>query len=115
MFTFSTSKDILGYTVTSVIGPVSGVAVRTRKDSDHLAARMRSMIAGALTPENHKIQSAVLGAANRQMRKNAISMGANAILEWRWVTREIGFNVVEGVCSGTAVTVERDADLEIGK
>jgi uncharacterized protein YbjQ (UPF0145 family) len=102
----STMNDLPGYTVEEVFGEVFGLTVRSRNVGSQIGASLKSLVGGEL-----KGMTKMLGEgrdhASERLVENAESMGANAVLAFRFDTSELGSTWTEICAYGTAVRVRK--------
>lgn len=103
----STTNDIAGYKVTTHLGVVRGVTVRSRSIVGNFVGGLQSIFGG-----NISIYTALAERARREafelMVEQAQEMGANAILGMRYESNDIMAGITEVLAYGTAVRVERE-------
>lgn len=100
-----TTNDIPGHTVTSVLGEVFGLTVRSRNLGSNLGASFKSLAGGELkgiTTLLHDARTEALG----RLADEAQAKGANAVLAFRFETNDYGQGGVEVCAYGTAVTID---------
>jgi uncharacterized protein YbjQ (UPF0145 family) len=93
----STMNDVPGYQVTSVLGEVFGLTVRSRNFGSQLGASFKSLAGGELKGMTKNLQLS---------RQEAEARGGNAVLAMRFDTSEMGGNWTEICAYGTAVVIE---------
>ncbi|MCL4438744.1 MAG: heavy metal-binding domain-containing protein [Candidatus Thermoplasmatota archaeon] len=94
-----------GKRVTKVIGTIWGITVRSRGLGGNIMAGLRSLAGGEIT-EYVKLLSDARSHAMDRLRDNAKQLGANAVIDLRFDSSEIGQTMSEIVAYGTAVVVE---------
>ena len=101
----ATTNDIAGYKVTSHIGMVRGVTVRSRSVIGNFAGGIQSIFGGNLT-----IYSDLADHARQEaydlMVQHAQRAGADAVIGMRYDANEIMDGITEVLAYGTAVWVE---------
>ncbi|WP_025156043.1 YbjQ family protein [Leifsonia aquatica] len=100
-----TTNDIPGHTVTTVLGEVFGLTVRSRNLGSNLGAGFKSLAGGELkgiTTLLHDARTEALG----RLADEAQAKGANAVLAFRFETNDYGQGGVEVCAYGTAVTID---------
>jgi len=102
----TTMNDIPGYEVDEVFGEVMGLTVRSRNLGSQIGAGLKSIVGGelkgmtkALTDSRQQVMERMIGEAETK--------GANAIIEMRFDTSELGTGWTEICAYGTAVRVRK--------
>ena len=101
----STMNDVPGYKVTSVLGEVFGLTVRSRNVGSQFGAAFKSLAGGELKGMTKNLQISREDVINR-MVDEAEARGGNAVLAMRFDTSEMGGNWTEICAYGTAVVIE---------
>jgi uncharacterized protein YbjQ (UPF0145 family) len=101
-----TTNDLPGYKVTSVIGEVNGLTVRTRNVGAQIGASLKAFGGGELRGLTKQLQETRLEALDR-LSKAAQAAGANAVLAMRYDSNELAGTFQEILAYGTAVIVEQ--------
>ena len=101
----STTPTIEGRRVAKTLGQVYGVVVRSRGLGGNIMASLRSLIGGEITEYTQLLEEARRHAIDR-MVKNAQTMGADAVVMFRFDSSEMGQTMSEIVAYGTAVVLE---------
>ena len=101
----STMNDVPGYRVTSVLGEVFGLTVRSRSLGGNIAAALKSLAGGEIRSYVKLNEDSRRQALDR-MVQNAAAMGANAVTMMRFDSTEMGRSMSEIVAYGTARVVE---------
>ncbi len=99
-----TTNYVPGKKVDRVIGTTWGITVRSRGLGGNLMAGLRS-IAGGEIKEYSKMLSDARNTAMERLRDAAKQTGANAVIELRFDSSDIGQVMTEIVAYGTAVIV----------
>ena len=99
-----TTQDIAGHEVERVLGQVFGVVVRSRSIGANITASLRSLAGGEIKEYTEMLEDARKSALDRLVH-NAHAMGANAVLQMRFDSSEVGNTMSELVAYGTAVVV----------
>ncbi|MEM3313476.1 MAG: heavy metal-binding domain-containing protein, partial [Thermoplasmatales archaeon] len=94
-----------------LIGTIMGVTVRSRGIGGNLVAGLRS-IAGGEIKEYVKMLTDARNEAMERLKQAALAVGANAVIDLRFDSSELGQTMSEIVAYGTAVFVE-DANENI--
>lgn len=102
----TTTNTLEGYRVTSSLGIVRGITVRSRSIVGNLGAALQSLVGGNITLltqlcEKTREDSFAL------MLEHAEQLGANAVVAVRYDATEVMNGITEVLCYGTAVVVER--------
>src|ERR1700678_4229120 len=101
----STMNDVPGYKVTSVLGEVFGLTVRSRNIGSQVGAAFKSLAGGELKGMTKNLQLSREEVVGR-MVSEAEARGGNAVLAMRFDTSEMGGNWTEICAYGTAVVIE---------
>jgi uncharacterized protein YbjQ (UPF0145 family) len=101
----ATTESIAGHRVTTTLGQVFGVVVRSRGLGGNIMAGLRSLAGGEITEYTAMLEEARRHATDR-MVQNAQAMGANAIIMMRFDSSELGQTMSEIVAYGTAAIVQ---------
>ena len=101
----STMNDAPGYRVTSVLGEVFGLTVRSRNIGSQIGASFKSLAGGELKGMTKNLQTSREEVVAR-MVSEAEARGGNAVLAMRFDTSEMGGNWTEICAYGTAVVIE---------
>lgn len=99
-----TSNDIPGHTITSVIGEVFGLTVRSRNVGSNIGAGFKSLVGGELKGITTLLQSSREEALAR-LASEAEAKGGNAVVAFRFETTEYAGTGVEVCAYGTAVVI----------
>ncbi len=97
-----------GYLITKVIGFTWGLIVRSRGLGGNVVASLRTIAGGEIKEYTQMLDQSRSEALDR-LKQHAKTLGANAIIEVRFDSSEIGQVMSEILAYGTAVTVQRDA------
>ena len=102
----TTMNDVPGYKVTSVLGEVFGLTVRSRNVGSQFGAAFKSLAGGELRGMTKMLAE---GRAHAQERlvEEAEAKGANAVIAFRFDTSELGSTWTEICAYGTAVRAAR--------
>ena len=101
----TTTYEIEGKRIVSVLGMVRGNTVRARAIGRDIMAGLRS-IAGGEIPEYTNLMSQARDEAVERMTRSAEQQGANAVVSTRFTTSGIMNGASEILAYGTAVVVE---------
>jgi uncharacterized protein YbjQ (UPF0145 family) len=100
-----TSDHIEGKKIVKTLGMVKGSTIRARHIGRDITAGLRSIVGGEISEYTTLMAQAREEAINRMMEQ-AEGMGANAILDTRFVTSMVMSGASELLVYGTAVLVE---------
>ncbi|MEM0130327.1 MAG: heavy metal-binding domain-containing protein [Thermoplasmatales archaeon] len=98
---------IPGYRITNIIGFTWGLIVRSRGLGGNIAASLRSLAGGEIK-EYTKMLDQSRSEALERLKQHAKGLGANAVIEVRFDSSEIGEVMSEILAYGTAVVAEKD-------
>src|SRR5215470_18283936 len=87
----STMNDIPGYKVTSVLGEVFGLTVRSRNIGSQFGAAFKSLAGGELRGMTKNLANSREEVMQRMVQE-AEAKGGNAVLAMRFDTSEMGGN-----------------------
>lgn len=101
----STSNEVPGWEITSYIGEVFGLVVRSRGAFPQLGAKLGSLVGGELTPMTNLLRDTRQHAISRMVAE-AEQRGADAIIAMRFDVTSMGDSAgwTEVCAYGTAVT-----------
>jgi uncharacterized protein YbjQ (UPF0145 family) len=100
-----TTNDVPLHRITAVQGDVFGLVVMSRDYFSNLGARFRTVVGG----EAHgytELLTRSRNEARERMWKETTTLGANAVVAFRFDCSEIGDIMSEVVAYGTAVSIE---------
>ena len=100
----TTGFTLTGFRVTSELGTVRGIVVRSRSVVGNIGASIQTLFGGDITLYTELCEHARQDAYERMCRQ-AAALGANAILGLRYDATELSPGVTEVLCYGTAVVV----------
>ena len=100
-----TSSGIEGKRITRTLGLVKGSSIRARHVGKDITASLRSIVGGEI-PEYTKLMAESREQAIQRMTEEAEKLGANAIVDTRFVTSMVMSGAAELLVYGTAVVVE---------
>lgn len=106
VFKVVTTEAVEGYQITETLGEVFGLVVRSRGLGGNIMASLRSIVGGEITEYSEMLEEARRHALDR-MVKNAVSMGANAVVRMQFDSSELGSTMSEIVAYGTAVVIKK--------
>ena len=99
------ASQIEGKKITKTMGLVKGSSIRARHIGRDITAGLRSVVGGEI-PEYTKLMAESREQAIQRMFVEAETMGANAIVDVRFVTSMVMSGAAELLVYGTAVVVE---------
>src|SRR5580698_3711032 len=100
----STMNDVPGYKVTSVLGEVFGLTVRSRNVGSQLGAAFKSLAGGELKGMTKNLSASRAEVIDRLVAE-AEAKGGNAVVAMRFDTSDMGGNWTEICAYGTACVV----------
>jgi len=100
-----TSDRIEGKKIVKTLGMVKGSTIRARHIGRDITASLRSIVGGEIS-EYTKLMAEAREQAIHRMVEQAEEMGANAIVDTRFVTSMVMSGASELLVYGTAVEVE---------
>ena len=107
----TTSFGIDGYRITANHGVVRGITVRSRSIFGTIGAGIQTLFGGDITLFSELCEKTRADAFD-MMLDHAEELGANAVIGIRYDATEVMSSVSEVLCYGTAVTVEREAQID---
>lgn len=102
----STMNELPGYEVEEVLGAVFGLTVRSRNVGSQFGASLKSLIGGELKGMT-KLLAQGREHAEERLTEEAETLGANAVLAFRFDSSELGATWTEICAYGTAVRVRK--------
>ncbi|MCL5100482.1 MAG: heavy metal-binding domain-containing protein [Candidatus Marsarchaeota archaeon] len=106
-FIVVTTNYVPGNKIVKVIGPTFGIIVRSRGIGGNIVAGLRGLVGGEINEYTVMLTEAREHAI-RRMIENAKKEGANAIVDMRFDSADIGQVMTEVVAYGTGVVIEED-------
>lgn len=103
------TEYIPGKRIVKVFGTIWGITVRSRGLGGNLVAGLRSLAGGEIK-EYTKMLSDARNTAMERLQSAADQIGANAVINVRFDSSDIGQVMTEIVAYGTAVLVEDVTD-----
>ena len=100
----SNTETIPGRTITEFYGVVTGNTVRAKHVGRDIMAGLKNIVGGELKGYTELLQDSRAEATDR-MIEQAVSMGANAVVNVRFATSSISQGAAELFAYGTAVRV----------
>ncbi|MFN7016496.1 MAG: YbjQ family protein [Fimbriimonadales bacterium] len=101
----TTLPEVPGYRIVKVLGVVKGNTVRATHLGKDFLAGLRQLVGGELKEYTEMLSNA-RAESERRMLEEAARLGANAIVNVRFVSGNITANAAEILVYGTAVVVE---------
>jgi uncharacterized protein YbjQ (UPF0145 family) len=101
----TTAFELPGFRITSTLGVVRGIVVRSRNIFANIGATFQTLVGGNITAWSRLCEETRADAFNI-MIQHATELGANAIVGARYDTTEIASGATEVLAYGTAVVVE---------
>lgn len=101
----TTAFTLEGYRITTSIGVVRGITVRSRSVIGTLGASLQTLFGGNITLLTDLCER-TRSEAFDLMLQHARQLGANAVVGIRYDATEVMAGVTEVLCYGTAVIVE---------
>jgi len=102
----ATTNDLPGYRVTSVIGVVRGITVRSRSVIGNFGGAIQSIFGGNLSIYTNLAEHARREAYDLLV-DHAREAGADAVIAMRYDANEIMEGITEVLAYGTAVKAEK--------
>jgi uncharacterized protein YbjQ (UPF0145 family) len=104
-----TTPYIPGHRIVESQGHVFGLVVRSRGLAGNISAGLRSLVGGEIHEYTELLEDTRRQAIDR-MVQNAVALGANGVVSFRFDSSELGGTMFEIVAYGTAVIVEEAAE-----
>ncbi|MBE0466441.1 MAG: YbjQ family protein [Candidatus Desulforudis sp.] len=101
----TTTREVPGKRVVRTLGMVSGNIVRSRNIGRDVLAGLKNIVGGEIK-EYTELMSLSRRDAVKRMVDEAEQLGANAVVEVRFVTAQVAATAAEILVYGTAVIVE---------
>ena len=105
MVIVTTTSEIPGYRIIKVLGVVSGSTVRAKHIGKDIVAALRHIVGGELKEYTEMLKEA-REQALRRMIEEAKKLGADAVVNVRFMTSAIASGAAEILAYGTAVKIE---------
>ena len=105
MVIVTTTSEIPGYRIVKVLGVVSGSTVKAKHIGKDIVAALRHIVGGELKEYTEMLKEAREQALQR-MIEEAKKLGANAVVNVRFMTSAIASGAAEILAYGTAVKIE---------
>jgi uncharacterized protein YbjQ (UPF0145 family) len=100
----TTSNQIEGYAITSYLGVIRGIVVRSPNIAQGLMGGLKSIVGGNIESYAEVCEAARREAYER-MVQHAEEVGAHAVIAMRYDATEFGQGATEVLAYGTAVTL----------
>jgi len=97
-----TSEFIPGYRITEALGVVRGSTIRSKHIGKDLMAGLRTLVGGEIKEYTEMLVEARTESMNRLVAQ-AESLGADAVINLRFVTSQVMSGAAELLAYGTAV------------
>jgi len=101
------TNDLPGYKVTKVLGIAKGNIVQSKHIGKDIIAGFRTLVGGEIKEYTSMLTDA-RQKATALMVRDGEQLGANAIINVRYMTSQIMQNASEILAYGTAVVVEKE-------
>lgn len=102
----TTAFELPGHTITTNLGVAKGIIVRSRSIIGNIGAGLQTIFGGNITLYTSLCEQARQHAYDL-MLEHAATMGANAVIGFRYDATEIAGGITEVLAYGTAVVVEK--------
>lgn len=100
-----TTNEVANHQVVSVKGLVQGSTIKAKHIGRDIGASFKTLVGGEIKGYSDLMKEARDEALAR-MRKEAESLGANAVIGMRYQTAQVMTGAAEVIAYGTAVTIE---------
>ena len=101
-----TTDFVPGYNVTESLGLVRGSTIRSKHIGKDLLAGLRTIVGGEIKEYTEMLIEA-RSESLRRMEAQADSLGADGVINVRFVTSQVMSGAAELLCYGTAVKLQR--------
>lgn len=101
----TTANELAGYRITSQLGVVRGITVRSRSVVGNIGAALQTLVGGNISLFAELCERARNDAFDL-MLAHAAEHGANAVIAMRYDANDVAQGVTEVLAYGTAVVVE---------
>jgi uncharacterized protein YbjQ (UPF0145 family) len=102
----ATTDGIAGARIANTLEVVVGIAIRTRSVGGNIMAGLDGLGNGSALADYRDDLAATRREALARMATEADALGADAVVEVRFDTAEVGHEMVEVVAYGTAVVLQ---------
>ncbi len=100
------SDHLVGYRITEYLGLVRGNTIRAKHIGKDIMAGLRNLVGGEIKEYTELLTEARNESLNR-MTLQAEKLGADAVINLRFVTASVMTGAAELLAYGTAVKIER--------
>ena len=102
----TTTESIPGRRITAIKGVALGSTVRSKNLGKDIGAGLKSLVGGELKSYSHMLTEARSEALSR-MEAHAAELGADSVVNLRFMTSAVAAGASEILAYATAVTTER--------
>lgn len=102
------TETIPGYEIVEVKGMAKGNVVRAKHVGKDIVASFRNIVGGEMKEYTEMLTDA-RQIATQRMVSDAESLGADAVVNVRFVTAQVAQGAAELLAYGTAVTIEKNS------
>jgi len=102
----STTHFITGYEITEVLGICRGSTVRARNIGRDILASLKNIVGGEIE-EYTKLLARSREQALQRMLDDAVAMGADAVINVKFMTSQVMQGAAEMLVYGTAVRIQK--------
>ncbi|NNF03106.1 MAG: YbjQ family protein [Rhodothermales bacterium] len=103
-----TTESVFGHRITETLGLVRGNTIRAKHIGKDIVAGLRMVVGGEIKEYTEMLTEARNSALQR-MESEAMQMGADAVVNVRFVTSQVMSGAAELLAYGTAVKLEKSA------
>ena len=102
-----TSEFVPGYQITEALGVVRGSTIRSKHIGKDLMAGLRTLVGGEIKEYTEMLSEARAESMNR-LEAQAESLGADAVINLRFMTSQVMSGAAELLAYGTAVMLTEE-------
>lgn len=102
------TESVSGHRITETLGLVRGNTIRAKHLGKDIVAGLRTIVGGEIKEYTEMLTEA-RNAALQRMESEALQMGADAVVNVRFVTSQVMSGAAELLAYGTAVRLEKSA------
>ena len=102
-----TSEFVPGYRITEALGVVRGSTIRSKHIGKDLMAGLRTLVGGEIKEYTEMLSEARAESMNR-LEAQAESLGADAVINLRFMTSQVMSGAAELLAYGTAVMLTEE-------
>lgn len=102
------TESVSGHRITQTLGLVRGNTIRAKHLGKDIIAGLRTIVGGEIKEYTEMLTEA-RNAALQRMESEAMKMGADAVVNVRFVTSQVMSGAAELLAYGTAVKLEKSA------